>query len=90
MIQTGMGAQEVTAGGAPVVEGEQKAMTQIPVRARHGAQMTAVLVLLAGLALGPVFSTAADAQAVVLLVDGQPITALDIEQRSKFIVHEHA
>jgi peptidyl-prolyl cis-trans isomerase SurA len=60
-------------------------MSQIPVRARYGALVTAVLVLFGGLACSPVFSTAARAQEVVLLVDGQPITALDIEQRSKFI-----
>ncbi len=59
-------------------------MSQMPVRARYGTLLTAVLVLLAGLA--PLFSTAACAQQVVLMVDGQPITALDIEQRSKFMI----
>jgi peptidyl-prolyl cis-trans isomerase SurA len=79
-----MWARGVTAGGAPAVEGGLKAMSQMPVRARYGALLTAVLVLLAGLA--PLFSTAACAQQVVLMVDGQPITALDIEQRSKFMI----
>jgi len=56
-------------------------MSQIPVRVRYRALVTAVLVVLGMLTFCP----AARAQAVVLLVDGQPITALDIEQRSKFI-----
>ncbi|MGB6940752.1 MAG: SurA N-terminal domain-containing protein [Xanthobacteraceae bacterium] len=46
---------------------------------------TAALVLLSALAFVPMCSTTARAQQVVLLVDGQPITALDIEQRTKFI-----
>jgi peptidyl-prolyl cis-trans isomerase SurA len=60
-------------------------MSQISVRARYGVLVTAVLTVLGALGLSPMFNTAARAQAVVLLVDGQPITALDIEQRSKFI-----
>ncbi len=60
-------------------------MSQIPVRPRYGIWVTAVLVVLGTLALTPVCSTVAYAQEVVLLVDGQPITALDIEQRTKFI-----
>jgi peptidyl-prolyl cis-trans isomerase SurA len=73
-----------TGGQAPpAVEGEQEAMPQILVRARTLA--TAALVLLSALALVPMCSTPARAQQVVLLVDGEPITALDIEQRTKFI-----
>jgi peptidyl-prolyl cis-trans isomerase SurA len=56
-------------------------MSQIPVRARYGALVTAVL--LGVLALS---GTAAHAQEVVLFVDGQPITALDIDQRTKFMI----
>lgn len=67
----------------PAVEGEQEAMPHILVRARTLA--TAALVLLSALAFVPMCSTTARAQQVVLLVDGQPITALDIEQRTKFI-----
>ena len=73
-----------TGGQAPpAVEGEQEAMPHILVRARILA--TAALVLLSALAFVPMCSTTARAQQVVLLVDGQPITALDIEQRTKFI-----
>jgi peptidyl-prolyl cis-trans isomerase SurA len=60
-------------------------MSQISARAYHGALARAVLVLLGALAFGPMCGTVARAQEVVLMVDGQPITALDIEQRSKFI-----
>jgi peptidyl-prolyl cis-trans isomerase SurA len=60
-------------------------MSQIQVRAHYGAVARAVLVLLGALAFAPMHSTVARAQEVVLLVDGEPITALDIEQRSKFI-----
>jgi peptidyl-prolyl cis-trans isomerase SurA len=67
----------------PAVEGEQEAMPHILVRACTLA--TAALVLLSALAFVPMCSTTARAQQVVLLVDGQPITALDIEQRTKFI-----
>lgn len=80
-----MGCSGGTTGSAPVVEGEQEAMSQIPVRPWYGTLVAAVLALLGTLALTPLWSTAARAQEVVLLVDGQPITALDIEQRSKFI-----
>jgi peptidyl-prolyl cis-trans isomerase SurA len=60
-------------------------MSQIPVRIRHGAVGRAMLVVLGALAFGTMSGTVARAQEVVLMVDGQPITALDIEQRSKFI-----
>ena len=54
---------------------------QIPVRAPLRALVTAILVAAAMLAI-----TVARAQEeIVVLVDGEPITALDIQQRSKFI-----
>jgi len=65
----------------PVVEGEQQAMSQIPFRARLRFVVTAAIAISAIIAA----SSIARAQQVVLMVDGQPITALDIEQRSKFI-----
>jgi peptidyl-prolyl cis-trans isomerase SurA len=62
-------------------EGEQKGMLKIPVRACFRA--------LAATVLGAVVifsaATAARAQAVVVLVDGVPITALDIDHRAKFM-----
>jgi peptidyl-prolyl cis-trans isomerase SurA len=80
---------EVPTGVAPAIEGEQEAMSQIQVRARCGglasALAKAVLVVLCALAIAPAYTSAARAQEVVLLVDGEPITALDIEQRAKFI-----
>jgi peptidyl-prolyl cis-trans isomerase SurA len=79
------GAQEGATGTVPAIEGELKAMPQIPVRARYGAFAKVMLVVLGALACGPICGGMAHAQEVVLLVDGQPITALDIEQRSKFI-----
>jgi len=56
-------------------------MSQIPIRTLCNAFAVAV-VALAGLLAVP---AAGRAQEVVALVDGQPITALDIEQRAKFI-----
>jgi peptidyl-prolyl cis-trans isomerase SurA len=81
---------------AEAVEGEAEGMSHIP--APVGSQtpvrgsawmrtaVTAALVALGALALSPIGSTPARAQQVVVLVDGQPITALDIEQRTKFIM----
>jgi peptidyl-prolyl cis-trans isomerase SurA len=60
-------------------------MLQIQPRARYGALATAALVLLGALAVTTACGGVAHAQEVVLLVDGEPITALDIEQRGKFI-----
>ena len=60
-------------------------MSQISVRTRHGALVTAALIALGVIGFGATFTTVAHAQEVVLLVDGQPITALDIEQRTKFV-----
>jgi peptidyl-prolyl cis-trans isomerase SurA len=56
-------------------------MSQIPIRTLCNAFAVA-MVALAGLLAVP---AAGRAQEVVALVDGQPITALDIEQRAKFI-----
>jgi peptidyl-prolyl cis-trans isomerase SurA len=85
MIRHGLRVREVPTGAAPAVEGKQQAMSQIQLNARHGALTRATLALLGALAFAPVHGTAARAQEVVLLVDGEPITALDIEQRAKFI-----
>ena len=90
MIRFGIGANwhrgmGVTAGAAPAVEGEQVAMMQIPVRARGGALIRAALVALSAIAFVPLAGTAARAQEVVVMVDGQPITARDVETRAKFI-----
>ncbi len=70
----------------PPIEGELQAMSLIQVRAPHGALARAALVLAGALAFAPMHSSIARAQEVVLLVDGEPITALDIEQRTKFII----
>ena len=56
-------------------------MSQIPIRALCSAFAVAV-VAAAGLLAVPAVGRA---QEVVVLVDGEPITALDIEQRAKFI-----
>jgi peptidyl-prolyl cis-trans isomerase SurA len=56
-------------------------MSQIPIRTLCNAFAVAMMAL-AGLLAVP---AAGRAQEVVALVDGQPITALDIEQRAKFI-----
>jgi peptidyl-prolyl cis-trans isomerase SurA len=94
MIRLGIGAgwnwgMGVTPGVVPEVEGEQVAMMQIPVRACRGALsgtlMRALLVALSAIAFAPLGGTMARAQEVVVMVDGQPITARDIETRSKFI-----
>jgi peptidyl-prolyl cis-trans isomerase SurA len=56
-------------------------MSQIPIRALCSALAVAVVALAGVLAVPAV----GRAQEVVALVDGEPITALDIEQRAKFI-----
>ena len=55
--------------------------SQIPIRAQWRAFVTAVLAAAALLAV----ASTARCQEVVVLVDGEPITALDIAQRTKFI-----
>jgi peptidyl-prolyl cis-trans isomerase SurA len=56
-------------------------MPQIPNRARRRAIITAVLAAAVTLAV----TSVARAQEVVAVVDGEPITKLDIDHRSKFI-----
>ena len=75
------GEQGGPAGRTPAADGEQKVLAQFLVRARWRALVIAVLAAAAIFAV----TAMAHAQAVVLFVDGQPITALDIEQRAKFL-----
>ena len=65
----------------PAAKGEQKAMSILPVRTCSRTFGAAVLAALAILVL----TATARAQEVVLLVDGVPITSLDIDQRAKFM-----
>lgn len=68
-------------GVVAAIEGERKLMRRFPTRAQWEALATvafAVAILFAVPSL-------ARAQQVVVLVDGQPITELDIEHRAKFI-----
>jgi peptidyl-prolyl cis-trans isomerase SurA len=57
-------------------------MTQLPIRALCSAIAAAVLTAAGALAV----PAAGHAQEVVALVDGEPITALDLEHRTKFIL----
>jgi peptidyl-prolyl cis-trans isomerase SurA len=66
-----------SAGG----RGRAKVKSQVPAPVRWRTFVTAVLAATAMLAI----SSVAYAQEVVVLVDGQPVTSLDIEQRSKFM-----
>jgi peptidyl-prolyl cis-trans isomerase SurA len=54
---------------------------QMPIR----TLCTALVAAMVAAASMPAVPTAAHAQEVVAVVDGEPITALDVEQRSKFI-----
>jgi peptidyl-prolyl cis-trans isomerase SurA len=65
----------------PGPEGEQKVISRIPIRAGGRAVAAAALAIAALLAI----SAAAHAQEVVVLVDGMPITALDVDHRAKFV-----
>ena len=69
------------AGSARNAEGEQEVISQIPIPARRRAFAAALLAALTIIAA----PTVALAQQVVALVDGEPITSLDIEHRAKFI-----
>lgn len=61
-------------------------MSHIPVRTASGALMTAILAV----AIQVAVSVTASAQQVVVLVDGEPITELDVLHRSKFVeLSEH-
>src|SRR5580693_7018829 len=73
--------RKVRAGTRPAVEGEQKVMSQTTIRALCRAFAAAALAA-AGLLAVPAVGRA---QEVVVMVDGEPITALDIEQRAKFV-----
>jgi peptidyl-prolyl cis-trans isomerase SurA len=75
------GEQEEQAGNAPAAEGEQAIMSQMPVRAFRGVLVTAMLAVAIMLAV----TTVTSSQQVVALVDGVPITELDVSQRAKFI-----
>src|ERR1700692_3799616 len=63
------------------IERERKPMRQLSARTRWRAFVTAAFVAANMLAVPPL----ARAQQVVALVDGQPITALDIAHRAKFM-----
>jgi peptidyl-prolyl cis-trans isomerase SurA len=69
------------AGSARNAEGEQEVISQIPIPAHRRAFAAALLAALTIIAA----PTVALAQQVVALVDGEPITSLDIEHRAKFI-----
>ena len=56
-------------------------MSKIPIRTRGWTFVAAALAALAMLAMTPV----ARAQEVVVLVDGVPITQLDVDHRAKFL-----
>jgi peptidyl-prolyl cis-trans isomerase SurA len=68
------------AGNGVANEAERKLMRRFPVRASWRALATAVFAAVIIFAVPPL----ARAQQVVVLVDGQPITELDIEHRAKF------
>jgi peptidyl-prolyl cis-trans isomerase SurA len=74
--------RSAVAGDYPAAGGEQEPMPQIAIRAFCRSFTAAVLAATSLLAVLPAVG---HAQEVVALVDGEPITALDIEQRAKFI-----
>jgi peptidyl-prolyl cis-trans isomerase SurA len=74
------GAERIGRRGAGG-RGRTKVKTQFPVFVRWRPFVTTVLAATAMLAV----SSVARAQAVSVLVDGEPITSLDIEHRSKFL-----
>jgi peptidyl-prolyl cis-trans isomerase SurA len=74
--------RSAVAGEYPAAEGEQELMSQIAIGAFCRGFAAAVLAATSLLAVLPAVG---HAQEVVALVDGEPITALDIEQRAKFI-----
>jgi len=65
----------------PAIEGEQEVMSEVSVRTASGFFVTAVLAVAVMLAV----TLSANAQQIVVLVDGEPITELDVMQRTKFI-----
>jgi peptidyl-prolyl cis-trans isomerase SurA len=64
----------------PGPKGKQKVLSRTPIHACGKTFLAALLVAVASLAFG----TLACAQEVVVLVDGMPITALDVDHRGKF------
>ncbi len=68
-------------GATPLVEGEQELISRFPLRTRRQAFVTTLLAAAIMLAV----PSAARSQQVVAFVNGQPITTLDVEHRSKFI-----
>ncbi len=66
---------------APLVEGEQELISRIPLRTRRQAFVATMLAAAVMLAV----PSSARSQQVVAFVNGQPITTLDVEHRSKFI-----
>ena len=73
----------ITKRGAatPLVEGEQELISRFPLRTRRQAFVTTMLAAAIMLAV----PSGARSQQVVAFVNGQPITTLDVEHRSKFI-----
>jgi peptidyl-prolyl cis-trans isomerase SurA len=69
------------AGGGAPPSGEQDLMLQTSAGSRRGTLMA--IMLAAVIVLG--ISTTARSQQVVAFVNGEPITALDIEHRAKFM-----
>lgn len=67
--------------GAVPAHKEPKAMQQIPIQMRRSTVIAAAFAA----ALVVMVPAVARAQQVVALVDGQPITSLDTEQRAKFL-----
>jgi peptidyl-prolyl cis-trans isomerase SurA len=63
------------------LDGEEEVMSQVPIRLPWGMVAAAML----GAAMLTAVPAIGHCQEVVVLVDGEPITALDIEQRSKFM-----
>ena len=67
---------------APLVEGEQELISRFPLRTRRQAFVATMLAAAIVLAV----PSGARSQHVVAFVNGQPITILDVEHRSKFIL----
>ena len=65
----------------PLVEGEQELISRFPLRTGRQAFVTTMLAAAIMLAV----PSGARSQQVVAFVNGQPITILDVEHRSKFI-----
>ncbi len=77
----GLAARKPAAGCGGLNEAGRKLMRQFPTRAPWRALATAVFAAMIVFAV----PSLAHAQQVVVLVDGEPITELDIEHRAKFM-----